>query len=237
MSNISNLNFTPATMTSREIGALTGKEHKHVMRDIRVLETQLGMLFEGSVQIWTHPQNGQAYEEFAISKDTCLTLLLGYDAVARMKVVKRWQELEAKQPQARFVSPRESARVTLSDVLAEADLFKVPVHLAQVEAVKEVQKLHGVDFSNYLKLAPAQRNIPWEEESLEPTGLGKCIGLNPIQMNKALEAAGLQVKAAEGWMPTEAGAPYASRHQWVVGGKTGYNWQWRRSVLKLITPN
>jgi len=30
-----------------------------------------------------------------LDKDTCLTLLLGYDPAARMKVVKRWQELEA----------------------------------------------------------------------------------------------------------------------------------------------
>lgn len=84
----------PLTMTSREIAELTGKEHKHVMRDFRTLQEQLGDMFVGSVQTWTHPQNGQEYEEFVVDKDTCLTLLLGYDAVARMKVVKRWQELE-----------------------------------------------------------------------------------------------------------------------------------------------
>lgn len=84
------------TMSSREIAELTGKEHKHVMRDIRNLQDQLGAMFGGSVQDWAHPQNGQIYEEFVLGKDTCLTLLLGYDAVARMKVVKRWQELEAQ---------------------------------------------------------------------------------------------------------------------------------------------
>ena len=31
-----------------------------------------------------------------MDKDTSLTLLLGYDVVARMKVVKRWQQLEAQ---------------------------------------------------------------------------------------------------------------------------------------------
>jgi phage antirepressor YoqD-like protein len=85
------------SMSSREIGVLTNKEHKHVMRDIRDLQNQLGSLFGGLVQVWTHPQNGQSYEEFVLDKDTCLTLLLGYDAVARMKVVKRWQELESKE--------------------------------------------------------------------------------------------------------------------------------------------
>lgn len=95
MNTLMSLASKPLTMTSREIAALVGKEHFHVMRDIRTLRTQLGALFGGSIQTWRHPQNGQTYDEFALDKDTCLTLLLGYDPVARLKVVKRWQELEA----------------------------------------------------------------------------------------------------------------------------------------------
>jgi len=72
------------TMSSREIAGLTGKEHFHVMRDIRALRDQLGALFGGYIQTWRHPQNGQTYEEFVLEKDTCLTLLLGYDPVARV---------------------------------------------------------------------------------------------------------------------------------------------------------
>lgn len=106
------------TMSSREITELTGKEHKHVMRDLRTLRDQLGTLFEGSVQFWTHPQNGQNYEEFLIQKDTCLTLLLGYDAVARMKVIKRWQELEA---QVAMAAPK--APVLTHSPMSEAMLF------------------------------------------------------------------------------------------------------------------
>ncbi|MBV7457326.1 phage regulatory protein/antirepressor Ant [Acidovorax sp. sif1233] len=95
MNALTHLAGSPLTMTSREIAGLVGKEHFHVMRDIRALRDQLGALFGGAIQNWRHPQNGQTYEEFALEKDTCLTLLLGYDPVARMKVVKRWQELEA----------------------------------------------------------------------------------------------------------------------------------------------
>lgn len=95
MNTLMTLTSKPLTMSSREIAALVGKEHFHVMRDIRTLRTQLGALFGGSIQTWRHPQNGQTYDEFALDKDTCLTLLLGYDPVARLKVVKRWQELEA----------------------------------------------------------------------------------------------------------------------------------------------
>lgn len=96
MSAITAISAAVLMMSSRQIAEETGKEHFHVMRDLRALKDQLGPMFKGSIQNWIHPQNGQSYEEFLIDKDTCLTLLLGYDAVARMKVVKRWQELEAQ---------------------------------------------------------------------------------------------------------------------------------------------
>lgn len=87
----------PLTMSSREIAERTDKDHFHVMRDLRAMHGQLGAMFGGCLQKWIHPQNGQTYDEYLLDKDTTLTLLLGYDAAARMKVVKRWQELEAQQ--------------------------------------------------------------------------------------------------------------------------------------------
>ncbi|HBJ98989.1 MAG TPA: phage regulatory protein/antirepressor Ant [Delftia acidovorans] len=96
MNAITAISAAVLMMSSRQIAEETGKEHFHVMRDLRALKDQLGPMFKGSIQNWIHPQNGQSYEEYLIDKDTCLTLLLGYDAVARMKVVKRWQELEAQ---------------------------------------------------------------------------------------------------------------------------------------------
>lgn len=114
------------TMSSREIADLTGKEHKHVMRDLRVLSDQLGDLFEGVVQPWTHPQNGQEYFEYHIKRDTCITLLTGYDAVSRMKVVKRWQELEqlAKPaiPQTYAAALLEAGRIAMELEQSQAQL-------------------------------------------------------------------------------------------------------------------
>ena len=117
-------NNNTLTMSSREIAELTSKEHKHVMRDIRVLKEQLKDLFDGVVQHWTHPQNGQNYEEFRLSKDTCLTLLLGYDVVARMKVVKRWQELEEKE---RFQNKLDTtAEQDIRILSAVSDMLRLP---------------------------------------------------------------------------------------------------------------
>ena len=114
------------TMSSREIAELVGKEHKHVMRDLRVLSEQLGDMFEGAVQVWTHPQNKQQYEEYAIKRDTCITLLTGYDSVSRMKVIKRWQELESAQkpaiPQTYAAALLEAGRLAMELEQAEAQL-------------------------------------------------------------------------------------------------------------------
>ena len=114
------------TMSSREIAELVGKEHKHVMRDLRVLSEQLGDMFEGVVQFWTHPQNKQQYEEYAIKRDTCITLLTGYDSVSRMKVIKRWQELESAQkpaiPQTYAAALLEAGRLAMELEQAEARL-------------------------------------------------------------------------------------------------------------------
>lgn len=109
----------PATMSSREIAELTGKRHDHVLRDVRVLQEQLGGMFGGSPQTWVHPLNRQTYEEFVLDKDTCLTLLLGYDPVARMKVVKRWQELEAAQ------APAKLSRMEILQIALESEQARI----------------------------------------------------------------------------------------------------------------
>ena len=86
----------PLTMSSRDIAELTGKDHRHVLRDLDVLRGQLGDMFAGSAQTWTHPQNSQRYPEYVLDKDTTLCLVAGYDAMVRMRIIKRWQELEAQ---------------------------------------------------------------------------------------------------------------------------------------------
>lgn len=120
------------TMSSREIAELTEKEHFHVMRDLRTLKEQLGDMFGGSIQMWRHPQNGQEYEQFILDKDTCLTLLLGYDPVARMKVVKRWQELEAK------------AAVTAPHNLSRMDILKLAMESEEARLKAEAERDHAI---------------------------------------------------------------------------------------------
>lgn len=89
-------NTKAVTMTSREIAVLTEKRHDHVMRDITSMLEQLhgdgGVPTFGGTYV--NEQNGQTYPMFRLPYDETICLLTGYDVKARMKVIKRWQELE-----------------------------------------------------------------------------------------------------------------------------------------------
>lgn len=120
------------TMTTREIAELTGKEHRHVLRDVEVLRSNLGELFVGYAQTWTHPQNGQTYPEFLLDKDTTLCLVSGYDAVVRMKIIKRWQELEAQQ---QAFNPASLSRLDILKLAIEAEQRAVDAEAERDKAI------------------------------------------------------------------------------------------------------
>jgi Rha family phage regulatory protein len=82
-----------ATMTSREIAELTGKDHGHVLRDIRAMLESLD-LGESTFGCTYFDAQNKERPEFKLPYDETVCLLTGYDAKARMKVIKRWQELE-----------------------------------------------------------------------------------------------------------------------------------------------
>lgn len=87
-------------MTTREIAELTGKRHDNVLADVRKLIEQgaIGLLnFQESSY-----RNAQNKEQpmYSLDFDATMTLVTGYDAVLRSRVIRRWRELEtgAEQP-------------------------------------------------------------------------------------------------------------------------------------------
>lgn len=86
-------------MTSREISELTGKRHADVMRDIRVMIGQLSTDADLSWYCETATYvdaKGESRDMYRMDKDTTLTLVSGYNAVLRFRIIKRWQELETQ---------------------------------------------------------------------------------------------------------------------------------------------
>ena len=94
------------TMSSREIAELTLKEHRNVLADCDKLNEsyrKLG-LAEISAGVYFHPQNKQEFREYLLTKMQTFDLMTGYDIELRIKVNRRWEELETR-PQLDFSNP------------------------------------------------------------------------------------------------------------------------------------
>ena len=104
------INSLEQTMSSFEIAQITGKQHKHVLRDIRKLNETYEKMHEPKIgqklkisDLDFGRQRKDPY--FELTKMQTWDLLTGYNAELRIKVNRRWAELEAKQ-QYNFPTPK-----------------------------------------------------------------------------------------------------------------------------------
>lgn len=144
------------TMTSREIAELTEKEHGHVLRDIDTMFEQLGIPPEGYIQNWTHPQNKIEYRGYALPQDLTITLVSGYNAMLRLRIVRRWAELERAAPPARILSAAEQA---LLQAQALVDIERKQNEQAQVIAQIETRIENLADTQLLLSRPSASESI------------------------------------------------------------------------------
>ena len=234
MNTMQTLN-TVVTMSSSEIAELTGKQHKHVLTDIRNMLKSLEIdSAEFSAQY--KDSTGRMLPCFNLPKRETLILVSGYSIELRARIIDRWQELETNplnQLQPLPLTKHDLATRQLKNEFEVAALFACPMHITQQEAVKRVRKDTGVDFSDYLKHAPAQQNILTHEIMLEPTDLGAKMGLGSGKnMNRILENMGLQRRVNDSWEPTDIGERICQQHAWTSGNKTGYNLKWNLKAVE-----
>lgn len=83
----------PVTMSSREIAELTGKRHPDVKRDIQVMIETLAEDVSAFAHIYRDSMNREQ-TEYLLDHDHTDCLLTGYSAPMRMKVIRRWRQLE-----------------------------------------------------------------------------------------------------------------------------------------------
>lgn len=93
--NIQMMQTTDKTMSSREIAKLADKQHGHVIRDIELLnetfaQESLSIIGES----FYTADNGQTYREFLLTKEQTIDLMTGYNRNLRIRINRRWAELE-----------------------------------------------------------------------------------------------------------------------------------------------
>ena len=112
------------TMSSREIARLTGKMHKNVLTDCDNLNAnyqKLGMAEISAVNYKS--QNGQYYREYHLTKIQTIDLMTGYNIDLRIKINRRWEELE-RQVQFQLPTTMAEALRLAADKLEENESLK-----------------------------------------------------------------------------------------------------------------
>lgn len=137
------------TMSSREIAELTGKQHKHVLDDIRKMFEELGLAaadFSATANIAGPNGSTRSIEIFKLPKRESLILVSGYSTVMRARIIDRWQDLE------RVGAPAipDNSSTKLIGELAVLECFTRllrPSPSSQVAMLSHISKNHGLDLS------------------------------------------------------------------------------------------
>lgn len=113
--NLNTLSKNIQTMSSREIAKLTGKNHTHVIRDIRsiidLIKDDPIMVHELNQGLTELKDNRDYTKEFILNRFMTELLITGYDVLRRAKVLHRLVELEQKEFNKKvFIATRQDSK-------------------------------------------------------------------------------------------------------------------------------
>jgi Rha family phage regulatory protein len=175
-------------MSSREIAELTGKEHKNIKRDIVNMCDQLKIGALKFEQTYLDSQN-KKQTEYLLPKNETLCLISGYNVQVRMKIIKRWQELESKNDCQYAIPKSLSEALRLSVDLAE-----------QNEALQIENQQKDQIIGEYRPKIEYLDQILASTSLVTITQIAKDYGMSGNQMNDLLYRLGVQFKQSGQWL-------------------------------------
>lgn len=159
-------------MSHREVAELTGKEARHVKRDCEVMFVELSLDPEGYAQPWTHPQNGQTYIEYMLTRDLVETLITGYSIKLRHAVVNRLRELESQVnlPSYAIDDPIERAKKWIEEEKQkQAVIHQLEIAAPKAQALDVLSNSHGTETvdncAHAMGIQPRKTLRPWMEKN------------------------------------------------------------------------
>lgn len=160
-------------MSSKEIAELTGKAHKHVIRDIEAMIAEIekdgpNLGHQAKSKGYTIERDNRGYVKIIhLDHSHTITLITGYDARQRKKVVDRWLELEAK-PAIAEETPEMLAfraitalqgKLEVIEERAKLQAAMLEVARPKAEALDELATLDGLH-----NLRSAAQQCGWPEQ-------------------------------------------------------------------------
>lgn len=168
--NIQTLQINNQTMSSREIADLCEKQHGHVKRDIETMCQQIEIDASKFGYTYIDASNRRQFE-YMLDKDLTITLVTGYNAQLRYRIVKRWQELEANANSPVIPQSFADALQLAADQARQLELAKPKI-------------------SHY-------DNVVERAGLLNATQVAQKVRLSAVAMNKVLDELGVYNKAVK----------------------------------------
>ena len=171
------------TMSSLEIAELTGKQHKHVLTDIRNMLNSLNI--ESAVFTADYKDSkGRMYPCYNLPKRETLILVSGYSVTMRARIIDRWQELEEKQTPATPATPK--TYIEALEKLLESEKEK----LVLKEELKAAEP--KVEFVNNYVDAKGNKTF---------RGLVKVLNVNEREFRNWLHDSKIMYRLNGAWIP------------------------------------
>ena len=185
-------------MTSVEIAEVTGKMHKHVLRDIRnLLEQGVNETNFGLVEY--KDKKGETRPMYQLTPKGCLILASGYDPVLRERIVNKLEEYQQKERAEMlqlpdFTNPAEAARAWAKEYEQKTVLALENKRLEEenVQLAAENQELKND--RNYLDLIMRSRAL------LTISQIAQDYGMSGKALNKKLSEMGIQYSINGQWI-------------------------------------
>ncbi|WP_412548026.1 Rha family transcriptional regulator [Pseudomonas sp. PDM04] len=214
-------NVSRTTMSSREIANVTGKRHDNVKRDIIAMLKDLKVDALSFEDIYLDGRNREQVQ-YLLDREHTDCLLTGYSAPLRMKVIRRWRELEQQQ------GAREQVLLNGTKVVGEIAIMECftrllkPAASCQMAMLTKIAQNNGLDpkfLPGYAVDAAPDAAGGSSMPTKSATALLKDHGIRyaPAAFNRALAAKGflkqLQRKNSKQemvdfWSVTEKGLAY-----------------------------
>ena len=187
-----------STMSSLEIAELTGKQHAHVMRDIRnLLEQGVSQSNFGLAEF--QDNQGKPRPCYNLTKKGCLILASGYNAKLREKIIDRWEELETEKRNCGYQVPNSFSEALLLAAKQQEQIEQQQKQIEQKQATIEAQT------SELKKQAPKVAyvdNVLQSVNTYNTNLIAKELGMSAETLNKKLQEIGVQYRQGGVWVLT-----------------------------------
>ena len=209
-------NMVKETMSSLEIAEVTGKNHAHIMRDIRKLLTQ-GVNQSNFGLVEYTDKKGEQRPCYELTKKGCLILASGYDALLREKIINRWEELETKERNGGFAVPQTFGEALMLAAKQQVALEEKEKKIAALNEEQERLLIENTKQGETIKLtsdiSQMKPKVDYCDIILQSistvliTQIAQDYGMSAVAFNKKLAELHIQHKVNNQWILY---APYVS---------------------------